>query len=83
MFTFIKQAFITLLILVDHGLENLNDEPRLARPTLIDLNSDELISGLCHYPFMIRFRQMTDEVVMLLMIHVLKWNKILFTLFCE
>lgn len=58
MFTFIKQAFITLFILVDQRLENLNDEPCLAGPTLIDLNSDELISGLRHYSFMIRFRQM-------------------------
>ena len=56
MFGFIKQAFIVLLSFsrsLATKYISLNNEPCLARPTLIDLNSDELSRGLFHYSFMI------------------------------
>ena len=58
MFILIKQVFIVLLSFSESLATKflfLNDEPRLVRPTLIDLNPIELK----YYPFMISLDKCT------------------------
>ena len=84
MFRLIKKVFITLLITCTTGLfdgslasnskghikcVSSNKQPCQARPTLVDIISDEIL----FYPFIVSFNKCVVEVVTLLMIHMLEY----------